>query len=227
MTAARLRIVRHEAPDRSRDRVLLVMLPGVGMEPEDFAAHGFIAAVRSRGLPVDIIAVGADLDLYLDQTIAADIDGALIAPARAEGYRRIWLLGLSLGGMGALLYARAHGASIDGVILLAPFLGTPGMVAEVARAGGLACWQPGEIAADDGERALLGWLKDYAAALPPRPTLYLGYARGDRFAEGHALLAARLPAEQVVVGEGGHDWQSWERLWRQVLDKRPFAAPGP
>ncbi|MGO8914982.1 MAG: alpha/beta fold hydrolase [Stellaceae bacterium] len=222
-----MRVVHHKAPDQRPERILLVMLPGIGIEPEDFAARGFVHALHARGLPVDIVAACPDLDLYLDKTIAADIDTAIVAPARAAGYKRIWLFGVSLGGMGALLYARAHLASVEGIILLAPFLGTPGMVAEVVRAGGLVSWQPGEIAANDGERALLGWLKNHVAALPPRPLLYLGYARGDRFVEGHAMLADRLPAEQVLVTEGGHDWESWGRLWQQVLDKNPFAVPAP
>jgi pimeloyl-ACP methyl ester carboxylesterase len=225
MPAGRMRIIHHSAPHPAPDRILLIMLPGVGIEPEEFAARGFVDAVHARGLPVDIAAARPDLDLYLDQTVAADIDAAIVAPARAEGYKRIWLLGVSLGGMGALLYACAYLASVEGIILLAPFLGTPGMVAEVVRAGGLASWQPGEIAANDGERALLGWLKAYGTALPPRPKLYLGYASGDRFVEGHAMLADHLPAGQVVVTDGGHDWESWARLWQLVLDKRPFAAP--
>lgn len=225
MTGVPLRMVRHKAPRHAPDRILLIMLPGVGIEPEDFAARGFVQAVHARGLPVDIIAARPDLGLYLDETIAADIDRGIVAPARAEGYRRIWFLGVSLGGMGALLYARAHRASVEGIILLAPFLGTPGMIAEVVRAGGLASWQPGEIAANDGERAVLGWLKAYGCALPARPKLYLGYARGDRFVEGHAMLAGHLPAGQVLVSEGGHDWESWGHLWRQLLDRNPFATP--
>lgn len=226
MPAERMRIVRYTAPDPAPDRILLIMLPGVGIEPEDFAAHGFVEAVRARGLPVDILAAGPDLELYLDQTIAAEIDRTIAAPARAEGYRRLWLLGLSLGGTGALLHARAQRAGAEGIILLAPFLGTPGIIAEIVRAGGLAFWRPGEIAANDGERALLDWLKAHLAALPPQPKLYLGYARGDRFVEGHAMLADLLPAEQVVATDGGHDWESWGRLWQLVLEKRPFAVPG-
>ena len=220
-----MRLVHHRAPDPRPDRTLLVMLPGVGIEPEDFAAHGFVAAAQASGLPVDIAVARPDLDLYLEGTIADAIESAIVAPARQVGYRRIWLLGISLGGMGALLYAGSPLASVDGIILLAPFLGTPGIIAEIGRAGGLHAWQPGEIAAKDGERALLAWLKSYIATLPPRPMLYLGYARGDRFVAGHVLLAGHLPAGRVVVAEGGHDWETWGKLWQLVLDKRPFAGP--
>lgn len=224
MPPPRMPMVHYKAPGEPRDRVLLIMLPGVGIAAEDFAVYGFLDAVGARGLPVDILAARPDLDHYLEHTIAAEIETVLVAPARAEGYRRIWLLGLSLGGMGALLYARAHPEAVQGVILLAPFLGTPGMLAEVRRAGGLASWQPGEIATNDAERALLDWLRAYATGGSSRPPLYLGYARGDRFAEGHAMLAAHLRPDRVLVTDGGHDWTSWTRLWQLVLETQPFAV---
>jgi alpha-beta hydrolase superfamily lysophospholipase len=65
---------------------------------------------------------------------------AVIAPGMARGYRRLWLLGISVGGMGALLYTAARFASVDGLVLLAPFLGTPGTLAEVSAAGGITAW---------------------------------------------------------------------------------------
>lgn len=219
-----MRVIHYPAPSGDRERILLVLLPGVGIAPEDFAHHGFVQAAQDRGAAVDVAAAGPDLDLYLDKTIVADIHGAIVAPAMASGHRRVWFLGISLGGMGALLYARAHGVAVEGVILLAPFLGTPGMVAEVVRAGGLAAWQPGDIAPNDSERKLLDWLKCRTAALPGPPALYLGYGRDDRFAEGHAMLAQQLPPARVFLTDGGHDWDTWTRLWRQILDADPFAA---
>jgi pimeloyl-ACP methyl ester carboxylesterase len=219
-----MKIIRHPGPSGDGERILLVMLPGVGIEPEDFARHGLVKAMRDRMLPVDIIAAGPDTDLYLDGTIVEAIHETIVVPALAGGPVRLWYLGLSLGGMGALLYARKHGRAVEGVLLLAPFLGTPGMVAEVARAGGLATWEPGDIRPNDGERKLLTWLKDKTAAPPAPPTLYLGYGRGDRFAPGHAMLAAHLPAPRVFVTDGGHDWATWTKLWQQILDADPFAT---
>jgi pimeloyl-ACP methyl ester carboxylesterase len=220
-----MKLLHYRAPGRSRPPALLVMLPGVGIEPDEFAAHGFIDAVRERS-HIDVAAAGPDVDLYLDGAIVAALRQAVVVPALAEGYRRIWFLGLSLGGMGALLLARRHAADIAGIVLLAPFLGTPGMVAEVVRAGGLAAWQPGAIAPNDGERQMLAWLKQHVAASRP-PVLHLGYGRDDRFAAGHAMLAAALPAARVHVSDGGHDWPAWTRQWRQILATDPFAPAKP
>ena len=220
-----MELVRHPAPGGGAARTLLVMLPGVGFAAADFAAHGFVAAAQAAA-SLDIVAARPDLDLYLDQTIAAEIERTIVAPARAAGAARIWFLGISLGGMGALLHARAYPGGADGLILLSPFLGTPGLIAEAAAAGGLAAWQPGAIAANDGERQALAWLKHLVAAPLPRPELYLGYGRTDRFSRGHALLAEVLSPERVVLGEGGHDWETWGLLWRRILALRPFAPGG-
>jgi pimeloyl-ACP methyl ester carboxylesterase len=205
--------LHHRAPALATDRALLVMLPGAGMEAADFAARGMISAVHDRGLPIDIAATCPELDLYLDGDITAALHSAVITPAIAQGYRRIWLLGISLGGMGALLYASIHATLLEGVILLAPFLGTQGTIAALEAAGGLNAWPP-TLGATAPERQMLAWLQNR----PPRPKLYLGYGEADRFARGHRLLAATMPASNVMTEMGGHDWETWLALWRQILD---------
>jgi pimeloyl-ACP methyl ester carboxylesterase len=196
--------------------VLLVMLPGVGIEAAEFAEHGMIAAVRERGLAVDVVAVRPELDLYLDGDVAAVLHREVIEPELARGVRRIWLLGISLGGMGAVLYAGAYEGVVEGVILLAPFLGTQGTIAEIEAAGGFAAWSGGAVTVPEGR--MLGWLRER----PEGVKVYLGYGEADRFARGHRLLAETLPAANVVTEAGGHDWGTWAGLWRKVLDAGVF-----
>jgi hypothetical protein len=97
----------------------------------------------------------------------------------------------------------------------------------VERAGGLATWNPAQSIATDLERRTLLWLRDLLARQARAPALYLGYAQDDRFAPGHRLLADLLPEERVVTAEGGHDWDSWARLWRLVLERSPFSGQPP
>jgi pimeloyl-ACP methyl ester carboxylesterase len=215
---------RGDARDGARERILLLALPGAGMQPEDFTTAGFDRLLLDRGLPVDLLAADIDSGLYLDNVVPERIHAEFVLPARQRGYRRIWLLAISLGGMGALQYLRAHPGEIEGAILIAPFLGTRGLIAEVARDGGLAAWRPGPLAPGDIERPLLLWLRtqNFMAAGPP--AVYLGCGRDDRFAPASALLAACLPPERVAAAAGGHDWPTWTRLWRLMLARRPFAA---
>ena len=217
-----------QAP-RGTDRILLVMLPGATHKPPDFERYGFVRALRERALAVDTIAVDAHLGYYLERNLVEHLSEDIIAPARARGYRRIWLMGISLGGMGALMYARERTAEIAGVIALAPFLGVRGTIEEIARAGGIEHWQPGETAAQDDERVVLAWLKAYGAENPALPRIHLGYGTGDRFVAASEILASRLPPSQVVAVAGGHDWKTWIALWETLLDRDVFAcgAQGP
>jgi pimeloyl-ACP methyl ester carboxylesterase len=204
------------------ERVLLVMLPGAGIAAEDFAARGLVAAAQ-RSLPaLEIVALRPDLDLYLEGNIAPVLHEDVIIPALAAGIRRIWLLGLSLGGMGALLYASEFPDLVEGVVLLAPFLGTHGTIAELNRAGSLDQWVEDGSAATAPERRLLTWLQELARTGATGPRIFLGHGARDRFAAGHRLLAATLPASQVVLVEGGHDWTAWSDAWAAILARKPF-----
>ena len=45
----------------------------------------------------------------------------VINPAKEKGYTKIWLVGISLGGLGSLLYAMEHPSDIEGMLVLAPY----------------------------------------------------------------------------------------------------------
>jgi pimeloyl-ACP methyl ester carboxylesterase len=212
------------APVESGERVLLLMLPGAKNTPRQLAENGFIRALRERELAVDVLALDAHADLYLDRGQVERLLHDTLDEARAHGYRRIWLLGISLGGTGAMLCATQRTAEIEGMFLLAPFLGTRGIIAEVEAAGGLQRWQAGEIGSRDLERALLEQIQQSQFGSREFPPIYLGYGNEDRYRAASILLSERLPQHRVSVMAGGHDWETWIVLWRGLLDKKPFAV---
>jgi hypothetical protein len=215
-----IRLVRHPRQPGKIAPTLLVLLPGVNIRAEDFSTHDFVAALHARQDAVDLLIAEPDLDFYLEGSIGHRLETMLADEASA--YRRLWLGGISLGALGALLVAAAGRVSIDGLLLLAPFIGVPGLIAEIERAGGFTAWRPGAIASNDGERGVCAWLKSHMETQAGRPILYLGSGSEDRFAAASRLLAAGLPPAQCHFTAGGHDWPTWTALWATLLDARPF-----
>jgi S-formylglutathione hydrolase FrmB len=209
-----------------RSDTLLVFLPGAFLKPEEFEREGFVSAVQERDLAADSLLVDADVSYYYDQTFIERLQQDVIEPQRAVGYQKIWLVGISIGGFGALIHELAKPGTVDGIVTLAPYLGRRPIGAEIHKAGGLRAWKAPEGPPPDQEvdRKLWPWLQQYASPARPEtlPPLYLGFGLGDRFAANHRLLADALPSGHVFTTEGGHDWPQWSQLWRKMLDVLPL-----
>ncbi|MBU6418848.1 MAG: hypothetical protein KGQ79_03875, partial [Proteobacteria bacterium] len=63
-------LLRYPDSRQGQDRNLLVMLPGVGIEAEEFAAQGLVAAAQAGQQIVDVIAAKPNQALYLDGAVA-------------------------------------------------------------------------------------------------------------------------------------------------------------
>lgn len=113
---------------------LAVFLPGIGDPPDEFKQHGFFEALHAAD--VDCVGVALHIGYFRAGMAVTRLRTDVILPAREAGYTQILLVGVSLGGLGALLYAREHGVEIAGVALLAPFLGERSLLREIAQAGG-------------------------------------------------------------------------------------------
>lgn len=208
-------------PDRvDEPRRLIVMLPGMGDEAADYARYEFIDELRSAGVEGDVIAVDAHYGYYARRSLIERLDEDVLDPARVAGYDDIWLVGISMGGLGALLTA-SHDTRIDGVILLSPYLGRTPVLNDVAEAGGLAKWEPS--GRDDYTTEIWSWLKLYTdpERAPTMPMLFLGYG-DDEHLQGFDLLADALPPSHVFAVRGQHKWTTWQRIWGDLLAKRPF-----
>jgi pimeloyl-ACP methyl ester carboxylesterase len=222
---APMRTIANRASATGQARCLLVLMPGIGDSAEDFADHGFIDAVRQRQLPVDIISTNATLGYYAKRTLHDRIEADVLAPARKAGYEQIWFGGISMGGLGSLLIAERHAAELAGIILLAPYLGEDEVIDEVAKAGGLARWQPpATSSADDYQRGVWRWLKRATEKPASAPPIYLLSGDQDKFAQPHRLLGATLPPERRFRTRGKHDWGPWKLLWTDFLDRSDFRS---
>ncbi len=194
----------------------MVWLPGAYHMAADFLTAGFAEAVRARRLALDLVFVDMELAHVGDRGALQRLRSDIVLPAREQGVS-LWLGGISLGGLIALDYAASHPEELDGLCLLAPYLGNRILTAEIQQAPGLEAWQPGELAEMDEERRIWRHIKTRRAGSRP---LYLGFGAGDRFSAAHKLLAATLPVDAVNVIAGGHEWATWSRLWENFLDSR-------
>jgi pimeloyl-ACP methyl ester carboxylesterase len=197
--------------------VRMALIPGAYHATGDLIAAGFVAAVAHRRLAVDLVLVDPEFAHVTDRSVLVALEQTVVAAARAEGCRSVWIGGVSLGGWVALACAERRPGSLDGLCLIAPYLGARPVAAEIARAGGLAAWQPGDLADDDEERRIWQFLKTSRT----RPlAMHLGFGRDDRFADSLRLAAGAFAAGAVDVIDGGHEWSVWSRLWENFLDGR-------
>ena len=197
---------------------LLVLLPGIHDPMDAFETHGFIDAVHQSEQPCDLVSVDAHYGYYDAGTIVGRLYQDVIIPAQQAGYADIKLVGISLGGYGALLYANRHIPEVNTLVLLAPFLGSEALIDSITSAKGLEHWVPDDT---DGEKSLQDiWMqrKENSVSATKFPELYLGYGSADKFRQAHALLASTLPDDHVFTVAGRHNWTSWKQLWNQMLE---------
>jgi pimeloyl-ACP methyl ester carboxylesterase len=198
----------------SLKHTLIVMLPGMGDRIDSFQTRGFLDTQDDWDF--DIVAVDAHVGYYRERSLVTRLRGDVIDPAKANGYQDIWLLGVSMGGFGSLLYAAQHPADISGVILLAPYLGEPEIAREVAAAGGLNSWQGNDAVGRKAfETAIWLWLKE-ATASPGGTPVILGFGRADKLVKGYGPLIEALAPSRVYSINGGHKWTAWSPLWARI-----------
>ena len=199
---------------------LILLLPGAYMTPEDYEKAGFFAAVRQRQLALDITAVDLDLASISDGTALPALQAEILTSAREQGYEKIWLGGISLGGLLALCHNADTPGSVDGLCLIAPYPGSRLTTNAIARAGGLHQWQATPEELTDPEFRMWRWLK----APPPDFPVFVGYGTEDRFAGGMQQIADCFPPAARHALPGDHDWPVWQILWERFLDSKMLAV---
>jgi pimeloyl-ACP methyl ester carboxylesterase len=200
-----------------------LLLPGAGETAAGFACAGFHNAVRERQLAIELECCDLEFEHMTDRSMLDRLRHGPVAAARADGFKAVCLAGISLGGFMALNYAEQFPTELQGICLIAPYLGTRLMGDEISLAGGLNDWEPGEERSEDEERRIWQFVKSSGGRQPP---LYLGYGAEDRFSYSHRLLAAGLPPDSVDVVPGAHDWLAWRRVWDHFLDRWPTLGWG-
>lgn len=206
-------------------RGAIVLLPGFGDRPQAFEEHGFVRMLAQHAPGYDVYAADAHFGYYRKRNLLERLERDVLGPLRQRGYRELWLIGASLGGFGAVAYARTHPEGVKGLLLFAPYLGPKEVVQEVA-ASGLCAYAP-KLGAEDSEeafaRANFAWLKRQACA-SRGVELYLAVGDQDRLLAADSLLGRALDPSHMLVLPGGHGWS----VWTKALDRlAPLAFDTP
>jgi pimeloyl-ACP methyl ester carboxylesterase len=207
------------SPDQARSDTLVVMLPGRGDRAEVFIREGFEQAGLRHGF--DTVAVDAHLGYYMQRSLLERLHQDVVAPARAAGYENIWMLGISMGGLGSLLYASEYPDEVAGVILLAPFLGDRSAIETIVAAGPLEDWDGQGEGLEDYEVAIWSDIRDARTGGGSTP-LVLGYGLADGMADGYDKLIDFMNPSSVYTLDGGHKWTTWRPLWDRIAAELPL-----
>lgn len=201
------------APQASPSHPLVIVLPGRGDDLKDLADAGIAAAIQKAWPRADVLLAGATLGYYADGRVAQRLHDDVIAPARAHGYKEIWLSGASMGGMGALLYDQRYPHDVTGLVLFAPYLGDPVLISQVAAAGGPSRWDagpvPAQVDSSNYQHELWRWIQAWRAPEEAR-RIWLSGGDSDRFVQSTRMLTTLLPPDHYVEEKGGHDWPVWD-----------------
>jgi pimeloyl-ACP methyl ester carboxylesterase len=197
------------------------VLPGRQDDLGRLQDSGMADAIQSAWPDADVTYAELTLDFYRTGQAPRRLREEVIAPARAKGYREIWLAGASLGGMGTLIYDAQFPGELDGMLLLAPYLGDYDLLLEIDCAGGVTHWEGGPsqgFTPETWQRDLWRYVKVLAEDRGRSARIWLAYGDDDRLEKAMPLLTPALHARQVFVRDGGHKWSVWTPATRDMLE---------
>ncbi|MET0934648.1 MAG: alpha/beta fold hydrolase [Luteibacter sp.] len=219
--------LRHLAAPQPPQR-LVIVLPGIGDNLQSLDAGGIGTAVRTAWPDADVLLVEMTIGYYKDGRAMPDLK-ALVNEGRQKGYRQVWLVGASLGGMGALLYDATYPCEVDGIVLLAPYLGDRPIRDRVRDGGGVTHWAappaatPGQ---DNWQEQIWRRAQQWSREAGGNARVWLAYGDSDKFAANMPLLMPAVPASHAIRGPGVHEWTSWTPLAARVFASiKPDALP--
>ena len=197
------------APRPAAERTLVIVLPGFGDDAQDMKDHGLAEVIQESWPEADVLLTSATFAYYRDGKLVPRLHEEVVEPALRGGYRRIWLAGASLGGMGALLFA--------------PFLGGKELLDEIRAAGGPRKWDPGPLPAetngDNYQRQAWKMVKGWTARPELARRVWLACGTSDHLIEDVRLLAPELAGSHYLELPGGHTWGLWIRSAKEVFSR--------
>lgn len=200
---------------------LVVVLPGRRDDLTALKRFGIADAIQSEWPDADVVLTELSFAYYVERVATTRLHDEVIAPALARGYDEIWLTGASLGGMGAAKYDADHPGTVDGIVMLAPYLGDGALLREIETAGGVAQWSAASApVTDDWQRVLWRHIGTWSDDPAKARNVWLVYGDDDRLRDAARTLAPVLRDDHVLERDGGHTWRVWLPGLREALRRQ-------
>lgn len=196
---------------REANTRLVVLLHGLGGNARNFVQYGTVEQLRACRPDANIYLANSHFGYYRERIIGERLRLDVIEPARAAGIDEVWLMGVSLGGFGGIVYSQLYPGEIEGIVLMAPYLGDwRDLEAYLANPEGYR--ESGDAEFAD----IWQWLESTPHS---QPRLVLAFGEDDDFNRQHRWLASLMDPRQVVSGPGNHRWPVWQELWPEALQR--------
>lgn len=192
--------MQYDTLARSRSNHVLVMLPGRHSRGSDFKRYGF-----GDHAVCNLIAADAHFGYYRNQSVLERLHDDVISNLN----KPIMVGGISMGGLGAAMYALTYPDDVSGLLLMAPFLADEKLVNRI-EAQGL------DVRNDDSS-LIKRQLQVWQYLLETEKPLVVGCGESDEFAPAIRLLQNMKPDATYIWVPGGHDWPTWQEIWAQYL----------
>ena len=201
---------------------LIIFLPGLLDSASTFEEKEFFSLARKAGVKADMVAMSIHIGHLMENKMIERVELDVYMDAIKQGYKNIWLVGVSIGGLNSLLFYRKHMKGLCGVVALAPYV-AGGVLLEELQRDGVDNWEPKEVydmmLLEKKLQFLWAWLQQQKSDNNLK-SVYLGYGKQDRFIEAIKLLESILDKNNIIAIDGGHDWETGQKVWKQQLASR-------
>lgn len=218
--------VFYPAPQQAQRTV--VMLPGIADNLEALQKRHVASLIQKSWPDADVVLTGLTLPFYKQGRTAQRLHDEVITRYRKPG-QSLWLAGISLGGMGALLYDRQFPDDAAGMLLMSPYLGDNAIRERIRDAGGLAHWNAGprqQIDSDNFQHQLWRYLQQWRNRPQRTNTVWLAYGADERFRKPIELITPMLSPDHVIMLPGRHNWKLWNRAFPALMKRAATREDG-
>ncbi len=202
---------------------LIIFLPGLIDTAKTFKNENFFTIAREAGIKADMVSASIHIGHLIKEVMVKRLETDIFNPAIKAGYHNIWLVGLSIGGLNALLFYKKYEKNICGVVTISPYIADTELRKELQQAGSVKDWQPKSVenmkVFNKELQFLWVWLQKQVSNNNLQQ-IYLGYGEQDRYIEEIKLLQNILDNNNVITVDGHHNWVTGQKIWRQQLLSR-------